>query len=80
MSGTYTFEVASVTDTAQEGVSFDGNIPEGCYMLYSEDHGNAGLLSALRGMQVGGQVTLTLGGARKGKGYFLFQFPLWLKK
>ena len=46
MSGTYTFEVASVTDTAQEGVSFDGNIPEGCYMLYSEDHGNAGLLSA----------------------------------
>lgn len=63
MSGTYTFEVASVTDTAQEGVSFDGNIPEGCYMLYSEDHGNAGLLSALRGMQVGGQVTLTLGGA-----------------
>lgn len=63
MSGTYTFEVASVTDTAQEGVSFDGNIPEGCYMLYSEDHGNAGLLSALRGMQVGSQVTLTLGGA-----------------
>lgn len=63
MSGTYAFEVVSVTDTAQEGVTFDGNIPEGCYMLYGEDHGNADLLNALRGMQVGGQVTLALGGA-----------------
>lgn len=63
MSGTYAFEVVSVTDTTQEGVSFDGNIPEGCYMLYGEDHSNPELLAALRGMQAGGQVTLTLGGA-----------------
>ncbi len=62
MSGTYAFEVVSVTDTTQEGVSFDGNIPEGCYMLYGEDHSNPELLAALRGMQVGGQVTLTLSG------------------
>lgn len=62
MSGTYAFEVVSVTDTAQEGVSFDGNIPEGCYMLYGEDHSNPELLAALRGMQAGSQVTLTLSG------------------
>lgn len=61
--GSYTFEIVSVTDAAQEGVSFDGNIPEGCYMLYGEEHGNPELLSALRGMQVGGRVTLTIGGA-----------------
>lgn len=63
MSGTYTFEVVSVTDTAQEGVAFDGNIPEGCYMLYGEDHNNAELLTALRGMQVGSRVSLNIGGA-----------------
>ena len=63
MSGTFTFEVVSVTDTAQEGVSFDGNLPEGCYMLYGEDHGNPELLAALRGMQAGSRVTLTIGGA-----------------
>ena len=63
MSGTYAFEVVSVTDTVQEGVSFDGNIPEGCYMLYGEDHGNAELLTALRGMQPGSRVTLALSGA-----------------
>lgn len=63
MDCTMTFEVMSVTDTAQVGVTFDGNIPEGCYMLYGEDHGNAELLNALRGMTVGSQVTLTVGGA-----------------
>lgn len=63
MSGTYTFEVVSVTDTAQEGAAFDGNIPEGCYMLYGEDHNNAELLTALRGMQVGSRVSLSIGGA-----------------
>jgi len=63
MDGTMTFEVVSVTDTAQEGVTFDGNIPEGCYMLYGEDHNNGGLLNALRGMAVGSQVTLTVSGA-----------------
>ena len=63
MSGTYTFEIQSVTDATQEGVPFDGSIPEGCYMLYGEDHGNPELLAALRGMQAGSQVTLTIGGA-----------------
>ncbi len=63
MNGAMTFEVLSVTDTAQEGVVFNGEIPEGCYMLYGEDHSNAGLLTALRGMTVGSQVTVTTGGA-----------------
>ncbi|MCI8806604.1 MAG: hypothetical protein HFF20_02200 [Oscillospiraceae bacterium] len=63
LSGTYAFEVVSVTDTAQEGAAFDGNIPEGCYMLYGEDRGNPELLAALRGMQAGSRVTLTIGGA-----------------
>ena len=63
MSGTYTFEAVSVTDTAQEGAAFDGNIPEGCYMLYGEDHSNAELLTALRGMQPGSRVSLSIGGA-----------------
>lgn len=57
------FEVLSITDTAQEGAVFDGTIPEGCYMLYGEDHNNPELLTALRGLQVGSQVTLTVGGA-----------------
>lgn len=63
LSGTYAFEVVSVTDTAQEGTAFNGNIPEGCYMLYGEDHGNPELLAALRGMQAGSRVTLTIDGA-----------------
>lgn len=63
MSGTMTFEVLSVTDTAQEGVSFQSTIPEGCYMLYGEDHNNAQLLDSLRALSVGGQVTFTIGGA-----------------
>lgn len=63
LSGTYAFEVVSVTDTAQEGAAFNGNIPEGCYMLYGEDHGNPELLAALRGMQAGSRVTLTIDGA-----------------
>jgi len=65
MEGTMAFEVVSVTDTAQEGAAFDGNIPEGCYMLYGEDHNNAELLTALRGMSVGGQVALTVSGASR---------------
>ncbi len=63
MSGALTFEVVSVTDTTVEGVAFNGVIPEGCYMLYGEDHNNADLLAALRGMQVGSQVIVTTGGA-----------------
>lgn len=63
MSGTLTFEVVSVTDTTVEGVAFNGVIPEGCYMLYGEDHNNADLLNALRGMQAGSQVTITTSGS-----------------
>ena len=63
MNGSMVFEVVSVTDTALEGVTFDGNIPEGCYMLYAEDHNNADLFQALRGLPVGGQVTVSMSGA-----------------
>ena len=63
MSGALTFEVVSVTDTTQEGVSFNGVIPEGCYMLYGEDHDNADLLNALRYLAAGTQITVTTSGA-----------------
>ena len=36
MNSSMTFRVESVTDTTQEGVAFNGVIPEGCYMLYGE--------------------------------------------
>ena len=62
MNSAMVFQVVSVTDTAQ-GAAFDGVIPEGCYMLYAEDHDNQDLLSALRGLPVGGQVSLTVSGA-----------------
>ncbi len=55
-------EVVSVTDTTQEGVSFDGTIPEGCYMLYAEDRDNAALLDALRELTEGRRITVTVGG------------------
>lgn len=63
MSGTLAFEVVSVTDTTQEGVAFNGVIPEGCYMLYGEDHDNADLLNALRYLREGMQITVTTSGA-----------------
>ncbi len=62
MNSSMTFRVESVSDGAQEGAVFDGVIPEGCYMLYGEEHGNAELLQALRGLEPGTEVTLELGG------------------
>lgn len=62
LNSTMTFRVESVRDDTQEGAVFDGVIPEGCYMLYGEDHNNAELLNALRGLVPGTEVTLTLGG------------------
>lgn len=62
MNGTLELEVVSVADTTQEGVSFNGVLPEGCYMLYAEDRDNAGLLDALRGLTEGQRVTVTVGG------------------
>ena len=44
LNSSLSLEVVSVADTTQEGVSFNGTIPEGCYMLYAEDHDNAALL------------------------------------
>ena len=63
LNATLVFEVVSVTDTTQEGVVFDGVVPEGCYMLYAEDRWNPELLAALRGLSVGGQITLEASGA-----------------
>ena len=63
MNSSMTFRVESVTDTTQEGVAFNGVIPEGCYMLYGEDHDNAALLDALRALVPGTEVTLNLSGA-----------------
>ena len=65
MNSSMTFRVESVTDTTQEGVAFNGVIPEGCYMLYGEDHNNADLLAALRALVPGTEVTLNLSGADK---------------
>lgn len=62
LNGTLELEVVSVTDTTQEGVSFDGTIPEGCYMLYAEDRDNAALLDALRELTEGRRITVTVGG------------------
>lgn len=63
MNSAMTFQVVSVTDATREGAEFDGVIPEGCYMLYAEDHDNQDLLNALRGLPVDGQVSLTVSGA-----------------
>ena len=65
MNCSMSFRVESVTDTTQEGVAFNGVIPEGCYMLYGEDHDNAALLDALRALVPGTEVTLNLSGADK---------------
>lgn len=62
LNGTLELEVVSVADATQEGVTFDGAIPEGCYMLYAEDRDNAGLLDALRALTEGQRVTVTVGG------------------
>lgn len=62
LNSTMTFRVESVADDTVEGAVFNGVIPEGCYMLYGEDHDNAGLLAALRGLVPGTEVTLELGG------------------
>lgn len=62
LNSSLSLEVVSVTDTTQEGVSFNGTIPEGCYMLYAEDHDNAALLDALRELTEGRKITVTAGG------------------
>ena len=64
MNGTLTLEVVSVADTAQEDVTFNGILPEGCYMLYAEYHdGNEWLTNGIRALAPGQQVTVTVGGA-----------------
>lgn len=62
LNGTLELEVVSVTDTTQEGVTFNGVIPEGCYMLYAEDRNNASLLDALRALTEGQRVTVAVSG------------------
>lgn len=64
MNSTLPLEVVSVADTAQEGVSFNGNLPEGCYMLYAEYHdGNEWLTNGIRSLQPGQQVNISVSGA-----------------
>ncbi len=63
MNSSLTLQVVSVTDATQEGVAFNGEIPEGCYMLYAEDRENPELLAALRGLLPGSQVTVSVSGA-----------------
>ena len=63
MNGSMTFEVLSVTDTTQEGVAFDGVIPDGCWMLYAEDRDDPELLGALRALTPGARMTITVSGA-----------------
>lgn len=63
LNGSLTLEVVSVTDTTQEGQTFDGNLPEGCYMLYAETTSPQALLTNLRALQPGQQVTVSIGGA-----------------
>lgn len=63
LNGSMTFEVVSVADTAQEGVEFNGVLPEGCYMLYVEYHdNNEWLTSSVRALLPGQQVSIALGG------------------
>ena len=63
MNSELTLEVVSVNDTAQEDVSFDGVIPEGCYMLYAEYHtGNEWLTGGIRALVPDQTVTVTVGG------------------
>ncbi len=63
MNSSLAMEVVSVADTAQEGVSFNGYIPEGCYMLYAEYHsGNEWLTNGIRELVPGQRVTVSVSG------------------
>lgn len=61
MNGELVLEVESVADTAA-GDEFTGVIPEGCYMLYAEDHDNAPLLDQLRALTPEQQITVSVSG------------------
>ena len=63
MNSELTLEVVSVADTAQEGVSFDGSIPDGCYMLYAEyQTSNQWLTDGMRALVPGQTVTVSVSG------------------
>ncbi len=62
MNSSLVMEVESVTDTFQEGVEFNGTLPEGCYMLYAEKGASEELLEQLRGLEEGQQVTISVEG------------------
>lgn len=63
LNGTLELEVVSVADTAQEDVSFNGSLPEGCYMLYAEYYeGSEWLTDGIRGLEPGQQVSVSVGG------------------
>lgn len=57
-----TMEVVWVTDATQEGVVFQGEIPEGCYMLYGEADAGEELLARLRELTPGTAVTVSVTG------------------
>ena len=63
MNSELTLEVVSVADTAQEDVSFDGVIPDGCYMLYAEyQTSNQWLTDGMRALVPGQTVTVSVDG------------------
>ena len=63
MNSELTLEVVSVADTAREGVSYNGVIPDGYYMLYAEYRaGNEWLTDNIRNLVPGRTVTVSVGG------------------
>ncbi|MGN0985926.1 MAG: phosphodiester glycosidase family protein [Candidatus Enterenecus sp.] len=62
INSTLTMEVVSVTDATQEGVDFQGEIPEGCYMLYGETDAGEELLTRLRELTPGAAVSISVTG------------------
>lgn len=66
INSTLTLEVVSVTDATGEGAVFQGEIPEGCYMLYGETGSGEELLSRLRELTPGTAVTVSvIGGSEQ---------------
>ena len=63
MNSELSLEVVSVADTAHKYVSFNGVIPDGCYMLYAEyQTGNQWLTDSMRDLIPGQTVTVSVEG------------------
>lgn len=62
MNSTMEFQVVSVIDSTQDGVTFDNVIPSGCYVLSANKNCDAAILDPLRALVPGTQVTLGISG------------------